>query len=113
MANVNWRILSSDTDLDEAIQRSHQNTVVLFKHSTRCSVSSMALRFFEQSWNYDDASITPYFLDLIQYRSLSNRIASEFAVDHESPQMIVVKDGMAILDRSHNMIDANALGEFA
>lgn len=109
MSQINWRRLQTDQDLDAALSASNEGTVALFKHSTRCSVSSMALKFFEQSWNYDDDQVTPYFLDLIAYRSLSNRIASELNVEHQSPQLILVRNGKAILNRSHNEINASEI----
>lgn len=71
----------------------------------------MALRLFESEWNYDAEQAATYFLDLIAFRPISNRIAQELAVDHESPQLIVIKDGRAIYDRSHNAISAPALSE--
>ncbi|WP_306643263.1 bacillithiol system redox-active protein YtxJ [Sanyastnella coralliicola] len=112
MASIQWQHLESDRDLDQAIQRSHELPVVLFKHSTRCSVSSFALRVFEQQYGYESGQIEPYFLDLIRHRDLSNRIAKELAVHHESPQMIVVKDGMAVYDTSHSQINAEVLKNY-
>jgi bacillithiol system protein YtxJ len=111
MAQLTWQSIQSDADLDLALQRSHEKPVVIFKHSTRCPVSSMALRLFEHEWSYGPDQVEPFFLDLIAFRPISNRIAQELAVDHESPQLIVVKNGRAIYDRSHNAISAGALSE--
>lgn len=94
-------------DLDNALERSHQQPVMLFKHSTRCPVSSMARKLTEQRW--DHPGIAAYHLDLIAHRDLSNAIAQELGVDHESPQMLLVKHGMATQVLSHYDIDPVAL----
>ena len=94
-------------DLERAIQRSHEQPVMLFKHSTRCPVSSMAKRLTEQRW--DHPGIAPFMLDLIAHRDVSNAIAQELGVDHESPQMLLVKNGMATQVMSHSGIDPAAL----
>lgn len=109
MAKFTWDILRRDEDIDAAIALSHQQAVVIFKHSTRCPVSSMALRMFERDWSFDTERIRPYFLDLIAHRQLSNRIAQELAVEHQSPQMIVIRNGMAVFDASHNQVQASAI----
>lgn len=107
-SKVNWISL---TDLDQlsAIETlSNQQTVAIFKHSTRCSISRMALKQFENEFASGD-TIALYFLDLIEYREISNEIASRFGVMHQSPQLIVIKNGQAIYNASHSDIDAVAL----
>ena len=107
-SKVNWISL---TDLDQlsAIETlSNQQTVAIFKHSTRCSISRMALKQFENEFASGD-TIALYFLDLIEYREISNEIASRFGVMHQSPQLIVIKNGKAIYNASHSDIDAVAL----
>lgn len=106
---VNWLTLDSEHAFETALQRSHEQPIVIFKHSTRCPVSSMALRMFERDWDLPSGSIEPYFLDLIRYRDVSGRIASELAVDHESPQLILVVNRRAVYDASHNMISVEQL----
>lgn len=103
---ISWKHLRTDADLNTAIANSFDRTVVLFKHSTRCPVSSMALKFLEQGWMHPTEDVEAWFLDLIAYRAISNRIAQELAIEHASPQMIVVQKGIAVLDRSHNEINA-------
>lgn len=106
---VNWLTLDSELALDTALERSLEQPILIFKHSTRCPVSSMALRMFERDWDLSPGSIEPYFLDLIRYRDISNRIAKELAVDHESPQLILVKDKRVVFDTSHNLISVQNL----
>ncbi|MFK7799579.1 MAG: bacillithiol system redox-active protein YtxJ [Aureispira sp.] len=105
---MNWKKLESIADLEAAIEASNQQAVALFKHSTRCPVSSMAKRLVERDW---DLSIDAYFLDLIAYRDVSNAIAERLEVQHQSPQMIVVKNGAAVYDASHESIQVTAMAE--
>ena len=90
-----WKPLQSLEDLDAAIAASHDHPVVLFKHSTRCSVSAMAKRNFEAQWDPTEQA-EAYLLDLITYRSVSNAIAERFEVKHESPQMLVISDAPTV-----------------
>ncbi len=107
-SKINWINLTDLNDLEAMIQESFEHPVVVFKHSTRCSISRMALRQFETDWNLE-GKITPYFLDLLEYRSISNAIAERLGVVHQSPQVIVVKAGQAVYDVSHEAIQVSAL----
>ena len=89
---------------------SNEKPVVIFKHSTRCSVSRMALKQFENEYDAADATEN-YFLDLIAYRDVSNAIASRFNVFHQSPQLLLIKDGIAVYNASHSDIDAKTVAE--
>ena len=82
---------------------------VIFKHSTRCSISSMAKRNFELGWDDIPANTLLYFLDLIKHRDISAAIAETFQVYHESPQMLLIKDGECILDSSHSDISTDEI----
>lgn len=106
---INWNELTDLGQLDEIIAASNEKPVAIFKHSTRCSVSRMALKQFENQFNSSD-KVTPYFLDLITYRDISNEIATRFGVYHQSPQLILIKEGKAIYNVSHSDIDAEELG---
>jgi len=77
---------------------------LIFKHSTRCSISMMAKRRFEMDMDKLPADMPLYFLDLIKYRDISSQVAQDFQVHHESPQMLLIKDGECILDQSHGGI---------
>ncbi|WP_448530512.1 bacillithiol system redox-active protein YtxJ [Raineya sp.] len=79
---------------------------LIFKHSTRCSISSAALDKLQRNWKEEEMQgINPYFLDLIRYREISNQIAREFGVEHQSPQAIVLQNGKVIYHDSHFGID--------
>lgn len=83
----------------------------IFKHSTRCAVSAMAKRNFERSWDAIPEGTSLYFLDLITHRDVSNYIAEIFQVHHESPQLLLIKDGECVLDASHSDISAEEIAE--
>lgn len=107
---INWNELTDLGQLNEIIAISNEKPVAIFKHSTRCSVSRMALKQFENEFNSSD-KVTPYFLDLIEYRAISNEIANRFGVTHQSPQLILIKEGKAVYNVSHSDIDAEELGK--
>ncbi len=107
---INWNELTDLGQLSEIIAMSNEKPVAIFKHSTRCSVSRMALKQFENEFNSSD-KVTPYFLDLIAHRDISNEIASRFGVTHQSPQLILIKEGKAVYNVSHSDIDAEELAK--
>jgi len=99
---MNWTSLEAADQIDN-IKR-QQGYSVIFKHSTRCSISMMVKKRFELDWDKLPKNLPLYFLDLIKHRDLSNRIASDFQVYHESPQLLLIKDGECILDLSHGHV---------
>jgi bacillithiol system protein YtxJ len=100
--NMNWKELTQADQLDTIKKESEQTPVLIFKHSTRCSVSSMALNRLERSWSPEDFDgLKLYFLDLISNRHISNQIAEDFEVPHESPQILIISDGKCIYNNSH------------
>ncbi len=109
-SKMNWEILNDVDQLGAIIFNSNEKPVVIFKHSTRCSISRMALKQFENEFNSAD-EVTPYFLDLLNYRDISNEIANRFGVEHQSPQILLIKDGQSVYDASHSDIDAEELKE--
>lgn len=101
-----WVKLESEAQLDAVLAESHHHDIVLFKHSTTCSISKMAINRFENKWNVDASVCTPIYLDLLTFRSVSNAIAEKLNVVHESPQAILVRKGEVIHSSSHGDIDA-------
>jgi bacillithiol system protein YtxJ len=91
----NWNALESLVHWSQLVEQSFQNTVVVFKHSTRCFISRSALNNFQSSWLTAGTPQTFYLLDLLLYRSVSDAIAKDTLVHHQSPQIIVLKDGKA------------------
>ncbi len=104
---MNWYNLTDIQQLETIKAESENTSVLIFKHSTRCSISSMAKNRLERAWNISEEKIKPYYLDLIAYREISNKIASEFGVEHQSPQVLLIEKGMSVYDASHNLISVN------
>jgi bacillithiol system protein YtxJ len=97
---------------DEIDEISQTKPVVLFKHSTRCSISRMALKQFDAEFNYPEEKIEWYLLDLLNHRDLSNEIASRYNVVHQSPQIVIIRNGKAVFNESHDSIAAEDLKQF-
>jgi len=108
---MNWEHLTDEGQLETIIQQSHLQPVVIFKHSTRCSISSMAKNRLERV-NAPE-NVTFYYLDLLRYRGISNKIAELFQIYHESPQVLLIKNGECIYDESHGGIDMAEIAEQA
>lgn len=98
--------------LEDISQGSYERPAAILKHSTSCGISRMVLRQFEKDYNIDADKIDLYFLDLLRYREISNKIASRFNVPHESPQLIILKEGKVVYDTSHGAIAAESLKQF-
>ena len=110
-SNMNWIQLTDSMQLNEIIENSNQKPILIFKHSTRCAISRMVLKQFENDFKLDNDFQT-YFLDLLQFRPISNEIESLFHVQHQSPQILLVKNGVVVHHTSHESIDAETLGKF-
>jgi len=107
-SKVNWIPLTFLGQLDEIAAFSNEKPAVIFKHSTRCSVSRFALKQFENEFDLEN-QVDAYFLDLLEHRDISNEIASRFGVYHQSPQLLLIKEGKSVYDVSHSDIDAGEL----
>lgn len=105
-ASVNWTPLTSIEQLNELTELSKEKTVVIFKHSTRCSISIMSKSRMDSNWDGTDEDAIMVYLDLIKYRDLSNQIALDFNIMHESPQVLVIKNGVCTYSATHGNIDA-------
>lgn len=103
--------MTAISQLDEIVENSNNKTIVIFKHSTRCSISRFALKQFENEYSLED-KIDLYFLDLLNYREVSNEIANRFQVVHQSPQLLIIKNGVAVYDASHSEIQAEVLEKY-
>lgn len=108
---MKWNNIESPQDLNAVVERSKEVPCLIFKHSTRCSISSMAKYRLEGDWDFSEKEIEPYYLDLIAYRNLSNAVAEEFQVHHESPQVLLIKNGECTYDASHLDITVAELHE--
>jgi bacillithiol system protein YtxJ len=106
---MQWNYITEVAQIEEI--KNQPGYSLIFKHSTRCSVSMMAKRRFEMDWEAIPADTKMYFLDLISYRNLSAEVAERFQVHHESPQILLIKDGSCVLDASHGDISADEVAE--
>lgn len=104
---MNWIPLTDEAQLKDIVLNSNNKPQVIFKHSTRCSISSMAKGRLERSEAPGDVDF--YYLDLIAYRNLSNKVAQNFNVYHESPQILVIRNGECVYDDSHGSIDMDEI----
>lgn len=109
MSKINWLQLQSGSQIEEIIEHSKSVPCLIFKHSTRCSISSLAQNRLDKGWNLDDKEILPYHLDLIAHRDLSNAVSEQFGVRHESPQVLLIKEGQCVYDASHLGISAREI----
>ena len=106
---MNWIPLEAQQQLDSI--QANQGYSIIFKHSTRCSVSLMAKKKFELDWDYLPSNTPIYFLDLLKFRDLSNSIATIFKVHHESPQLLLIKNGACLFEASHSNISIEETAE--
>ena len=109
--SVDWKKLESEAQLTEFIALSKRKPIAIFKHSTRCSLSSMVKSRLERAWDINGNDIEIYYLDLIKYRDVSNKVASIFNIEHQSPQLIVLDQGEVLYHASHGEVDAGVLKE--
>jgi bacillithiol system protein YtxJ len=101
---MKWNALTNINQIDTLKELSAKQAVLIFKHSTRCSISSAALNRLERNWQGNEP-INLWFLDLIKYRDVSNAVAQQFQIEHQSPQVLVIKNGQCIYHSSHFDID--------
>ena len=107
-ASTGWETLNTEAELQTAIEKSSKKPVFLFKHSTTCGISHGAKTRLEE-WKLDPEKVSFYYLDLLQFRPISNKIAEVLGVVHQSPQVILLKDGKAIWSTTHHAISTDAL----
>lgn len=106
---MKWSQLQSVSQLDKIDADSMQSPVVIFKHSTRCSVSSTALDRLNRNSGEDLKAGEVWYLDLIAHRDISNNIAERYDVIHESPQLMVIRNGKAVYVATHLAITYHEL----
>ena len=108
---MHWNEITQDQTIQDIITRSAQKPQLIFKHSTRCSISSMAKNRLDRS--EAPSSVDFYYLDLIKFRNISNKVEEIFQVKHESPQVLLIRNGECIYEESHNGISMGEIEEQA
>lgn len=106
-----WQTLNELRQLDEIKELSKFKTQLIFKHSTRCGISRMVMNQFVSLYDLD-LNTDLYYLDLLNYRDVSNEIGYKFHVMHQSPQLIIIKNGVAVAHASHGAINDLELNKF-
>lgn len=106
---MGWNLLEDENQLQVLIEKSYSKPQAIFKHSTRCIISTLAKSRVEK---FSENFIDVYYLDLIAYRNLSNSIADKFSIHHQSPQILIIKNGECIFDESHGGINIDDFLQF-
>ena len=109
---LNWLPLTSTNELEKIKELSKTESVFIFKHSTRCGISRIVIKQFERLFTEEYQNLKVYYLDLLNYRSVSNEVENSFQVIHQSPQLLVIKNGVSIFNVSHNDISTINLSKF-
>ncbi|MDP5105058.1 MAG: bacillithiol system redox-active protein YtxJ [Polaribacter sp.] len=109
---LNWISLNSLEQLDEIKEQSKTASILIFKHSTRCGISSMVIKRFENLFTEEHQHLKMYYLDLLTYRNISDEVGYAFQIMHQSPQLLVIKNGVAVFDASHYDITTINLTRF-
>ena len=111
---MDWKNLTSPDQLDEIDVLSRSQGVLIYKHSTRCHICTMALGRIERSWGEDDyTKMRPYFLDVLKNRETSEAVARRYGVEHQSPQVLVISNGACVHHQSHSSISYSEVMSFA
>ena len=109
--HLNWKSLTEVSQLNDIEAASQTKPVVIFKHSTRCGISRMVFNQFEANADFDDNAVELYYLDLLSYRGISDQIAERFQVVHQSPQMLVIKNGQIVHHSSHSAVVPSTINQ--
>ena len=107
---MNWINLETEAQLNQIIEESFVKPQAIFKHSTTCSISNVVKSRLDR-YNNSECPIDFHYLDLLKFRPISNMVASQLEVHHESPQIILIKNGSCVYDESHMAIDIEELFE--
>lgn len=108
---MNWIAITASKQLEEIIEASKLKPCIIYKHSSRCSMSEMMLYVLEDEWDFADNDIQSYYLDILQFRNLAAEVADKFQVYHQSPQLLLIKNGECIYDEDHRDISVEELHE--
>ena len=109
---IPWHRLTTLEQLKTIKEESKGKPVAIFKHSTRCGISRMVMNQFEKSYDLTDNQMKLYYLDLLSFRDVSDEVGYAFQVMHQSPQLIIIKNGTAVAHASHHSIQASSLHQY-
>ncbi len=109
---IHWESLNAVDQLEEIKEQSRSQPILIFKHSTRCGISRMVIKKFENLFKEEHKKLKVYYLDLLSYRNVSDEVGYTFQVMHQSPQLIIIKNGSAVYYASHYNILETELSRF-
>jgi bacillithiol system protein YtxJ len=109
---LNWYTIRSANQLTELDRLSKNKLMVIFKHSTSCPISKMAFKRFQKEADFDTEQVDLFYVGVIDDREVSNAIASHYGVMHQSPQLIIIKEGDVIHHASHSAIVPSSVNRF-
>ena len=107
-----WTPLISVEEINTIKEISKNYSILIFKHSTRCGISRMVIKQFESLFNEENKQLKVYYLDLLNFREVSSKLSEVFQVIHQSPQLLVIKNGISVYDESHFEITKVNLSKF-
>lgn len=109
---LSWTPLISLEEINTIKEISINQSILIFKHSTRCGISRMVIKQFESLFNEENKQLKVYYLDLLNFREVSSKLSEVFQVIHQSPQLLVVKNGISVYDESHYEITKVNLSKY-
>lgn len=114
MTSLNFLSLNTIEDIDRLLERSksHSSLIAIYKHSPTCDLSYLAKKKLERDWSFKKDELPVYFIDVIRQRPLSNHVAQKLNIRHESPQILLIKDGVSVYDEDHMAINVEAIERF-
>ncbi|MFK7947650.1 MAG: bacillithiol system redox-active protein YtxJ [Saprospiraceae bacterium] len=108
---MNWKNITQETDLVDIKELSKSTACLIYKHSTRCTMSEMMKFVLENEWNFEEDELRPYYLDILAHKSLAAKIADDFQVYHQSPQVLLIQNGECTYDEDHRDISIEEIRE--
>ena len=111
-AFINWLHLINIDQIKQIRSLSKSETVFIFKHSTRCGISKMVIKRFENMFNESMSNVKVYYLDLLNYRDVSDKVGVTFNVIHQSPQLLIIKNEVSVFNASHQDITSIKLQDY-
>ena len=111
-AFINWLHLINIDQIKQIRSLSKSETVFIFKHSTRCGISKMVIKRFENMFDESMSNVKVYYLDLLNYRDVSDKVGVTFNVIHQSPQLLIIKNEVSVFNASHQDITSVKLQDY-
>ena len=103
--------ITSIDELNDCLESTSERPVFVFKHSTRCPISSGAnsrvAKFLEGKKDENGGVPEFYLLKVVESRAVSNALAEQLGVAHQSPQLILIDKGRSVWNTSHHNINAD------